>query len=212
MITIEIATPTMVRWAQAQWTAHHYLHKPIDARCSVLAYIVRYEGHAVGALGFGRPESTRCYRGDLTYGSLGDVQQGRARWSRWEVLNLARVWLDPRLQRDGVWYVPDAATRVIGLALRAVVVNYLQRFPPCFLDEPWRLRQCLSYCDTRHHRGTIYRAAGFTLVRENDEGIQTWARPLRGLQGHERKLIERCSTISPRSQRYRAQRAQLALF
>ena len=128
------------------------------------------------------------------------------------MLNLARVWLDPRLQRGGAWYVPDAATRAIGLALHAVVLDYLLTFPPCFLEEPWKLRQCLSYCDTRIHRGTIYRAAGFELVRTNDAGIQTWARPLRGLQGHERKAVERRAEVHPRSQRYRAQRAQLTLF
>lgn len=211
MLTIHRATPAELRWAQIQWTTHHYLKRPIDTRCSVLAYVVRCNGELVGALGFGRPESTRCYHGGLTYGSVEDVQRGRARYSRWEILNLARVWLDPIVQRGGAWFVESAATQAIGMALRAVVLDYLLAFPPCFLNEPWKLRACLSYCDTRVHQGTIYRAAGFELVRTNEDGVQTWVRGLRGLQGHERKLVERESEVSPRSQRYRAQRAQLPL-
>ena len=32
----------------------------------------------------------------------------------------------------------------------------------------------LSYCDTRSHKGTIYRAAGFALSRTNERGIETY--------------------------------------
>ena len=209
-LRLERASDRGLDWSQQQWTSHHYLHAPIDSRCSVLAYVVKLDGLAVGALGFGRPESTRCYQGGLTYGSLDDVKDGRARYSRWEVVNLARVWLDPRIQRGGAWYAPNAATWAIGEALRHIVVDYLVRFPPCFLDEPWKLRSCLSYCDRRLHQGTIYRAAGFVLVRTNDDGIETWARSLRGLQGHERQQIEKISDQHPRSRRYRAQRAAQA--
>jgi hypothetical protein len=66
---------------------------------------------------------------------------------------------------------------------------------------------CLSYCDTSKHRGTIYKAAGFQLARTNEHGIETWARPLRGLQGHERQRIERLAAQSARSRRYRARRS-----
>ena len=227
MLTLTVADPAMLAWCQAQWRAHHYLRAPIDPRCSVLAYVVSLHGVTVGALGFGRPESTRCYRGGLTYGSVADVTAGRAQYSRWEVLNLARVWLDPIVQQGGVWHTPELlpgyvdrrgvwrstlASVVIGLALEQVVIDYLLRFPPCFPEEPYQLAEVLSYCDTRRHRGTIYRAAGFRLVRTNAAGIETYARAVRRLTAAEDAQVLMASEASPRSRRYRAQRAQLALF
>jgi hypothetical protein len=207
VIALKLADAADLVWAQAQVSAHHYLHTPIDSRCSVLGYVVMAHGERAGCLLFGRPEATRCYQGDLTYGSKADVTSGRARLDRWEVVNLARVWLDGRLQRGGIWEIGCLATMLMSEALRRVVVDYLQEYPPCFIDEPWKLRVCLSYCDTRIHNGTIYKAAGFRLARTNADGIQTWYRPLRGLQGHERKLIERYCAQSYRSRVYRSQRA-----
>lgn len=210
-VRLELANDSALDWAQAQVSAHHYLHAPVDSRCSVLGYVITDRSERMGCLLFGRPEATRCYQGDLTYGSGADVQTGRARFDRWEIVNLARVWLDPHFQIGGEWYLPNAATWVIGQALRRVVVDYLHEYPPCFLDEPWKLRMCLSYCDTRIHSGALYKAAGFRLARTNADGIQTWYRPLRGLQGHERKLVERYCLQSYRSRVYRSQRAVTAV-
>jgi len=207
VITLTLADAADLSWAQTQVSAHHYLYTPVDSRCSVLGYVVMAHGERAGCLLFGRPEATRCYQGELTYGSQADVMSGRAQFDRWEVINLARVWLDPRLQRGGIWEIGCLATMLISEALKRVVVDYLQEYPPCFIDEPWRLRACLSYCDTRIHQGTIYKAAGFRLARTNEQGVQTWYRPLRGLQGHERKLIERYCAQSFRSRVYRSQRA-----
>lgn len=207
---LELADEAGLVWAQEAVTRHHYLHSPVDSRCSVLGYIVKLGAVEVGCLLFGRPEATACYQGGLTYGGSAARAEGRARYDRWEVLNLARVWLDPRVQAGGHRYVPNAATWAIGQALGRVVVDYLVRFPVVWPDEPWRLRVCLSYCDTRRHQGTIYRAAGFQLARTNEDGIETWYRPLRGLQGHERKQILKVSEQSPRSRRYRSARAAQA--
>lgn len=206
MLTLHLAAPQWLAWAQTQVAAHHYLHRPVDSRCSVLTYIVRREGAPMGCLMFGRPEATRCYEGGLTYGSVDDVGRGKATYSRWEVLNLARVWLDPRLQHGGEFYAPNAASQMIGAALRRVVCDYLMAFPPCFLDEPWHIRECLSYCDTRIHQGTVYKAAGFRLARTNEDGIQTWHRPLRQLQTHERKAVAKLALYSWRSKVHRSLR------
>jgi len=207
-IRLELADDRALDWAQAQVSAHHYLHTPLDSRCSVLGYVVMWHGERMGCLLFGRPEATRCYQGALTYGSQADVTSGRARFDRWEIINLARAWLDPSCAQWGHGWL---ATWAMAQALRRVVVDYLHEYPPCYLDEPWRLRVCLSYCDTRIHSGTIYKAAGFQLARTNESGIQTWYRPLRGLQGAERKLIERFATQNYRSRVYRSQRAAQAI-
>lgn len=209
MITLQLANDADLIWAQSKVSACHYLHTPVDSRCSVLGYIVMHDGERAGCLLFGRPESTRCYQGDLTYGSQADIASGRARFDRWEIVNLARVWFDPSSQgiSGRAWGAKWLGTWAISQALKRVIVDYLQEYPPCYIDEPWRLRVCLSYCDTRIHSGSLYKAAGFRLARTNEQGIQTWYRPLRGLQGHERKLIERYCAQSFRSRVYRSQRA-----
>ena len=215
-LRVDVANDAWRIWSQDQVRQHHYLHAPVDDRSKPLVYTIVIGGVRAGCLIFGRPEATRCYHGDLRFGSVADVASGKAQYTRWEVVNLARVWIDAKYQHSGIYYVRNAATVAIALALRAVVVDYLAANPPCFLDEPWRLRWCISYCDTKQHRGTLYKAAGFRLVHTNTNGLQTWARPLRGLQGHERKQIEHRAEQSLRSRHHRSMRAaaqveQLAL-
>jgi hypothetical protein len=232
VITIRIATQLELARARLDIVAHHYRHTFPIPLSQPLTYAVVYGPRGVGDVGwicgwlvFGRMESTECYEGDLTYGSLEDVAAGHAQYSRWEILNLARVWLDPALQpggwRHGPYYPPGYTDRkgvwrstllstAIGMALDRVVVDYLAARPPCYLDEPYQLREVSSYCDTRRHRGTIYKVAGFRLVRTNKEGIQTWAKQVRGLTPEEDELVQRRSLQHPRSRAYRARRVQLA--
>lgn len=230
-LQLQLATREGLRWAQDRVTRFHYLHRPVDVRCSLLAYLVTLDGKRVGCLIFGRPEAQRC--GDW-YGSVEDVQIGRCRLTRWQVLNLARVWLDPAVQANGerceigqllvpgfrdrkhIWRTELAST-IINMALLQIGVDYLEAYPPCFLDEPYEIMECLSYCDTRVHQGLLYRAAGFDLVRENTRGIQTYARRLRPLYQFEHMSIHHWANTSLRSKQYRSARAvsmwqQSALF
>lgn len=210
--------------AQLEVTSSHYLHKPVDVRSMPEGYSVRIAGALhVGYLILGRPQATRCYP---WYGSVDDVARGRAAVTRWQVLNLARVWLDPRVQAGGELAKPglvpgfvdrhcDWRPTLASTTLRQlegqVVLDYLVRRPPCFLEEPYQLRWLLSYCDTRLHRGTIYRAAGWELWRTNAAGIQTWRRPLRALSDAEDWQVRAAAAVHPRSIAHRARRAQLAL-
>jgi hypothetical protein len=142
------------------------------------------------------------------------------------VLNLARVWIDPRFQPGG-WgysaeYLPGfvdrkgnfrstlASSAIRELAAR-VGFDYLMRRPPCFLDEPYQIRYLMSYCDTRLHKGTIYRQAGFELYRTNQDGIQTWRLRLPALSPEQDGQVREAALRSPRSQAYRAKRAQLEM-
>lgn len=207
-LRLELATPATFRWAQRTITVQHYLHAPVDARTSPLAYVLYHADllQPVGCLIFGRPEATRCYSGQLLYGSVDDVNHGRASCTRWQVINLARVWLSPLIQSNGAYYLPNAASYCIAQALRRVVVDYLVARPPCFPDEPWELRWCLSYCDPHYHTGALYRASNFTLVRQNERGLQTYARPLRYLSHGERAQVLYASQLSQRSRSYRSAR------
>lgn len=228
MITLWPASRGDLARAQATVTARHYLFTPVDSRCSPVAYDVVLHAPEdrlrIGVLIFGRPEATRCYDGKLTYGSSKDVASGRAQYDRWEVLNLARVWLHPRVQvggdlcrpdilpgyidRRGVWRSTLAST-VIELALARIGYDYLLKRPPCFPDEPYEIKVVLSYCDTRKHKGTIYRAAGFELARTNEHGIETWYTPaVAPLSNYEHDMVRKASDRSPRAQRLRGRRMQ----
>ena len=211
-------------WAQEKVTKYHYRHTPVDARCSVEGYAVTIYGIRVGCLLFGRPEATRCYP---WYGSVEDVQIGRAEVTRWQVLNLARVWLDPVVQTGGKLCIPNftpgyfdrqgawrstLASTVIRQAVERIGYEYLVRRPPCFLDEPYQIRWLLSYCDPAYHRGVIYKASGFELYRTNHRGLMTWRILLPGLTSDQDATVREIARCNALSQEYRARRAQLPLM
>jgi len=210
--------------AQEVIEKNHYLHRPVDPRCSVEGYAVNL--YAVGNVGFlllGRPQATRVHG---WYGSVEDVAAGRCEVTRWQVLNLARVWLDPEVQaggffcnpldlpgfldRRGLWH-PAFASAVLRMVIQRVGFDYLMSRPPCFLDEPYEIRWLMSYCDTRLHKGTIYRAAGFELYPTQNRFIQTWRVRLPALTPDQDMAVRQAARVSRRSQAYRAARAQLRL-
>jgi len=216
-------------WAQQQVAAHHYLRKRVDPRSRPFVYTVHVQDrtYPVGCLIFGRPEATRCYDGNLTYGSQADVVSGRAQYDRWAVLNLARVWLDPCVQPGGACYRQDAlpgyvdrrgvwrstlASTAIRVALRLVSYDYLKAHPPVDCSQPYQIEVVLSYCDLSKHKGTIYRAAGFRLARRNERNIETWfTSAVTPMTEREDATIRRLADQSPRSLRIRARRSQLEL-
>jgi hypothetical protein len=184
--------------------------------------VVTVASQWVGCLFFGRTESTSCFRGELTYGSQADVAMGRARWDRWEVLCLSRVWLSPDVQAGGKLHRADVlpgfadrngtfrstlASTVIGSALQRVGCDYLLAYPPVWVAEPYRIAVVMSYCNTRLHRGAIYRAAGFRLARTNAAGIETWyTTAVRELTADKDGVVRQASARSSRCQRLRRQR------
>lgn len=220
-----------IKVAQQIVTDHHYLHRPVDPRCSVEGYEIQLSRYGfAGYLLFGRPQATR-FNG--WYGDVVDVEAGLAEVTRWQVLNLARVWICPEFQPGGAhweaWgkhrinYIPGfldrkgvfrstLASTTLRLAASRIGYDYLLHRPPVFLDEPYEIRWLLSYCDTSLHKGTIYKAAGFELYYTNRDGIQTWRLPLPGLTEKQDQKIREVSQVDHRAQKYRAKRRQLSLF
>lgn len=121
--------------------------------------------------------------------------------------NLARVWLDPSVQHDGKCYIPNAASWVIAQSTRRVPYDYLVCRPPVWCEEPYEIREVLSYCDTSKHRGTLYKACNFSLARTNDRGIETYVRPVRRLTHAEHAHIRALSQTDKRAIRLRTARA-----
>lgn len=209
-----------LNWAQRTVAEHHYLHAPVLARACPegwAAYLPTVSG-PVGCLIVGRPQATRCYP---WYGSVEDVASGRCEVTRWQVLALARVWIDPRAQPGGQFHLPSIlpgfidrhgtwrstlASSALRQLSRQVGYEYLLARPPVYLDEPYEHRWLLSYCDTSKHRGTIYRAAGWELYRVNENGIQTWRTPLPSLTTEQHAVIADASRGCARARRFRAER------
>lgn len=226
-VSIRHLGPTGLADAQEAVTRHHYLRAPVDPRGMPEAFGVflpwRYK--PVGYLICARPEATRCYP---WYGSVEDVESGRAEVTRWQVLCVARVWLWPGIQPGGAYYHPDHVpgyydpddrfvARVASDALRALAararVNYLLARPPCFPDEPYDIRWLMSYCDTAKHHGLI-KAAGWQRFREGGGAsgtIETWRTPVPPLPSGQRAAVLEASCRHPRSILHRARRAQLSL-
>lgn len=222
-VRLHLADRRGLEAAQEAVSAHHYLRAPVDGRCSPMAYlVVLANAKIVGCLIFGRPEATRCYQGGLTYGSLKDLNAGKVLYDRWQILNLARVWLDPRVQAGGCWHRSDLlpgytdrrgvwrsslASWCIQRALQTIGYDYLSLKPPVFPHEPYEIKAVLSYCDTTKHRGVIYRAAGFDLARTNERGIETWyTSQVQPLTAYQHDQICKLAWRSPRGIRLRAQR------
>jgi hypothetical protein len=222
--TLSLMTRADIRLAQEVVTRCHYLHRPVDYRTSLEGYLVNAEGlgdgvqHAAGILFFGRPEATRCTD---WYGSVDDARSGRCEVTRWQVLNMSRVWLHYNFQPGGPLHRPGLvpgfydrkgafrstlASHVLRLAIERIGFDYLMRRPPVFLDEPYEITWLMSYCDTRVHRGTIYTATGFERYRVNRDGIETWRIPLPSLTKQQHSSIHNESEHSERAQRYRAER------
>jgi len=211
-----------VRWAQETVTRWHYLHRPMDPRTMPEGYAVYLGGRdPVGLLLFGRPEATKV---NGWYGGVEGVTRGYFEVTRWQVLNLARVYFVPAVQEGGLCfdrvYLPGfvdrrgvwrstLASSAIRLALGRIGFDYLIKRPPCFLDEPYEIMWVLSYCDTRLHKGMVYRGSGFEQFRKNEKGIETWRVRVKGLSGNQDDCVREAARVSPRSQRMRVKRAQM---
>lgn len=212
-LSLQLADDRGLMWAQRTVSQYHYLHTLVDVRCSPVAYLVLIDGIRVGCLIFGRPEATRAYG---WYGSIEDTQRSLddpryCPLTRWQVVNLARVWLSPEIQHGGNRYIPNAATYIIGQALKRIPYDYLMVRPIVWCDEPYELRQVLSYCNSSIHQGTLYRAANFRLLRTNEHGIQTYVRDLRHLSHTEHVAIRNASQRDRRARRLRSEREEKRL-
>lgn len=133
---------------------YHYMHRRVHYRACPFGWLVEFDrelvrpdGVPAGFITFASIHYTRL-RGEFGYDGLP---------TKWQVLSLARLWLHDDLPRN-------SETVVISKALKLVQRRWLEVHPPRFPDRPYHIRKVVSYCDTRFHLGTIYRAANFREV------------------------------------------------
>jgi hypothetical protein len=121
--------------------ANHYLHR--GRTMAQIAYWILLDGRQVGVILFAYPRMSAEFHG---YGPM-------------ELLELARLWLDPAVQgirvhdSDGVEHSFSVATAAVGKSLRRVRHDWHGKY--IHLRD---IGAIVSWADQVHHEGTIYRA------------------------------------------------------
>ena len=123
---------------------HHYLHR--GRTMAQLAYWILIDDVQVGVILFSLPRLSVPLDGIPPM----------------NVLELARLWLSPDVQghhvqdSQGEQHAVSTATCAVGKALRAIRRDWCRRYPS--MPDIYAV---VSWADTVHHEGTIYRAANF---------------------------------------------------
>ncbi|NJL53927.1 hypothetical protein HC928_01390 [bacterium] len=156
----------------------HYLHRWPDPRSLPFAYRLYVDGYPPeignlphGVIVFKKPQHQR-QRGLFGYIGLP---------THWQVLDLARVWINPALQRKQAnGHASNLFSQFTSAAIRRVQWGWLDHHPPRYPDLPYHIRVIVSYCDLAHHDGTAYRASNFRWIGyTSDRTKEVYARHLR---------------------------------
>jgi hypothetical protein len=158
-ITVQRATGSVLEAVKQHCENYHYLHRWPDARSLPFGYYLQIgdnyiadDGKLLGMVVFKKPQHHQ-QRGLFGYQGLP---------TDWQVLDLARVWVHPSLQRKEGDHALCIFSQMVGRAIRRVQADWLTHHPPRFPDLPYHIEVIISYCDLAHHDGKAYRASGFT--------------------------------------------------
>jgi hypothetical protein len=123
---------------------HHYLHR--GRTMGQLPYWILIDGIRVGVVLFALPRLSVPIEGHPPM----------------NVLELARMWIHPSVQggvvvdTSGKKHAPSIASSAIGRCLRSARQDWAIKYPK--LPD---IRCIVSWADTVHHEGTVYKAANF---------------------------------------------------
>jgi hypothetical protein len=177
-ITVSLGNTEDLLFAQKMVTKWHYLARMVDWRARPMAYIVSLgdkPAFRVGVIMVGIPHATKNKK---WWGYPGLITQ-------WQVVDLCRIWMDPRIQAGGEWcnetlipgfvdrrgvWRPRTASWAIERVLDQVQRDRVSLWPPVYPDQPYHIRLAISYHDPKFHKGTIYRKMGWTPMYRDDQG------------------------------------------
>lgn len=177
MISLELGDKRDLEWAQETVVKHHYLHQRVNNQARPMVYVLRYGDIRAGLIMAGSPHATRN-KGWYGYPHLP---------TQWQVVDLCRIWIDPRFQiggeacgilakhapgfydRKGAWR-STLASWAIGEVLARIQRDRVSLYPPVFPDQPYHIRLVISYHDPAFHRGFIYRQMGWEPMYTDDKG------------------------------------------
>lgn len=155
----------------------HYLHRWPDPRSLPFAYVLNVDGkhHAADGRLFGfvvmkKPQHHKQV-GLFGYDGLP---------TEWQVLDLARVWVHPQLQRHEDGHALCVFSQMVSKVIRRVQWDWLDHHAPRYPDLPYHVELIISYCELAHHDGTAYRASGFERIGLSGDGSkEVYARRLK---------------------------------
>lgn len=158
--------------------ARHYLRRWPDPRSLPFSYRLLVgdsrladDGAPWGILVFKKPQHHR-QRDLFGYPGLP---------TSWQVLDLARVWVNPQLQKrleNG--HSACIFSRMVAMAFRCVQRDWIEHHPPVFPELPYHVALIISYCQLSHHDGTAYRACNFRSIGKTRDGEkEVYTYPLR---------------------------------
>lgn len=163
----------------------HYLYKWPDPRSLPFAYHITIDGQKYapdgrlnGLLVLKKPQHHK-QRNLFGYDGLPTA---------WQVLDLARVWINPYWQRHEAGHALCIFSRAISRLwqpvgkgdwrMRRLQLDWLDHHPPRFPELPYHIRVLISYCQLEHHDGVGYRAAGFDSIGLSSDGLkEVYVRP-----------------------------------
>ncbi len=137
-------SPAVLKDATSFIVEHHYLHR--GRRMAQLAYWAALDGERVGVVLFSLPRLSSTFHG----------------YHPMQLLELARLWVDPRVQgqqvrgSDGRLHALPVTGCIVGRALRIVRSDWSLKYP--HLPAPLA---CVAWSDTTLHAGTVYKATNF---------------------------------------------------
>ncbi len=154
------ATGDLLAEVRQHCEAYHYLHRWPDPRSLPFAYVLdmddqRYaaDGRLLALIVMKKPQHHQHHQ---LFGYAGLP-------TAWQVLDLARVWVHPGLQRKADnGHALCIFSQFVSRVLRRLQWDWLEHHPPRFPTLPYHIELIISYCDLDHHDGTAYRASGFT--------------------------------------------------
>ncbi len=161
-LTIRLGTKADVVWAQATVTEHHYLHQPVNNQAKPMVYVIEYQKERLGLVMAGTPHAVKC-RGWWGYPGLP---------TQWQVLDLCRIWLSPRIQKGGDLCRPDVCPGFIGwrgkwwpavaswaieTVLGRIQQDWISLWPPVYPEQPYHILLVISYHNPLYHKGALYR-------------------------------------------------------
>jgi hypothetical protein len=177
-LSLHLGDNNDMEWAQERCEYDHYRHTRVTTRARPHVYILRHVDtfERLGFVIVGIPHARKCKR---WWGYAGLP-------TKWQVLNLYRIWLNPRVQKGGdlarmgtvPGYIdrhsgefrPTVATWIIAQVLRRVQRDRVALWPPVYPQQPYHIVLVISYHDPKFHRGKIYRESGATPMYVDLDG------------------------------------------
>lgn len=181
---ISLANKYEMKWAEGTSILRHYLQQKVHPRARPHGYVVKFRDNRIGMIIVANPHATKC-GGWWRSGTARDSEDELHLPTKWQVVDLCRIWLSPLVQKGGCWSGPDyapgftdrkgewqptVASWAISSVLDRVQEDRISFWPPVYPEQPYHIRLVISYHDPIYHSGTIYKVSGAEPMYTDEDG------------------------------------------